>query len=267
ALGRRCDRDARGLRGAGAVDVPRPRAERRGDDRRRQGERDGWIHRPRPSLRRDGRARRRDARERDAQAQDPVRPRLRLRGRRERCGDRARAARVTVVDIASIEAAGARFEPAGDDGIARIVIDRPNDSVNAIDPPLIAALLRAVEQARAAAPRGLVLASAKPDQFSGGADLKLLAIWPSPAELSEASRVMQRLCNELATLPCTTVAALNGNALAGGFELALACDWRVAADRPDLRVGLPEIQLGLIPAAGGTQRLPRLIGLPRTLDM
>jgi len=174
---------------------------------------------------------------------------------------------VTVVDIASIEAAGARFEPAGDDGIARIVIDRPNDSVNAIDPPLIAALLRAVEQARAAAPRGLVLASAKPDQFSGGADLKLLAIWPSPAELSEASRVMQRLCNELATLPCTTVAALNGNALAGGFELALACDWRVAADRPDLRVGLPEIQLGLIPAAGGTQRLPRLIGLPRALDM
>ncbi len=170
------------------------------------------------------------------------------------------------VDIGSIEPSGARYEPADGDGVARIVMDRPSDSVNAIDPPLIAALLRAVEEARTAAPRGLILASAKPDQFSGGADLKLLSVWQSAAELSEASRVMQRLCNELATLPCTTVAAINGNALAGGFELALACDWRVAADRPDLRIGLPEIQLGLIPAAGGTQRLPRLIGLPRALD-
>ncbi len=173
---------------------------------------------------------------------------------------------MTVIDIASIEAAGARFEP-GVDGIARIVIDRPNDSVNAIDPPLIAALLRAVEQARAARPRGLVFASAKPDQFSGGADLRLLSLWPSAAELSEASRAIQRVCNEIAALPFVTVAAINGNALAGGYELALACDWRIAADRPDLRVGLPEIQIGLLPAAGGTQRLPRLVGLPRALDL
>jgi 3-hydroxyacyl-CoA dehydrogenase/enoyl-CoA hydratase/3-hydroxybutyryl-CoA epimerase len=174
---------------------------------------------------------------------------------------------VTVIDVASIEAAGARYEPAGADGIARIVIDRPNDSVNAIDPPLIAALLRAVAEARDARPRGLVFASAKPDQFSGGADLKLLSVWPSAAELSEASRVMQRLCNEIAALPFVTVAALNGNALAGGYELALACDWRIAADRPDLRVGLPEVQIGLLPAAGGSQRLPRLVGLPRALDL
>ena len=171
------------------------------------------------------------------------------------------------VDITTITPAGARYEAAGLDGVGRIVIDRPNDSVNAIDPPLIAALLNAVDDARSAKPRALVVASAKPDTFSGGADLKLLSVWPSAAELSEASRVMQRLCNELATLPFTVVAALNGSALAGGFEVALSCDWRVAADRPDLRVGLPEIQLGLIPAAGGTQRLPRLIGLPRALDV
>ena len=174
---------------------------------------------------------------------------------------------MTVVDIAQIEAAGARYEPADADGVARIVIDQPNDSVNAIDAPLIAALLRAVAEARGAAPRGLVLASAKRDQFSVGADLKLLASWSSAAELSEASRVIQRICDEIAALPFVTVAALNGNALAGGYELALACDWRIAADRPDLRVGLPEIQLGLIPAAGGTQRLPRLVGLPRALEL
>ena len=173
---------------------------------------------------------------------------------------------MTVVDVASIEAAGARFELDAD-GVGRIVMDRPNDTVNAIDPPFIAALVRAVAQARAASPRGLVLASAKTDQFSGGADLRILAVWPSAAEVTEASRVMQRLSDDIASLPFVTVAALGGSALAGGYELALACDWRIAADRPGLRVGLPEVGLGLLPAAGGTQRLPRLIGLPRALDL
>ncbi|MEP6694704.1 MAG: 3-hydroxyacyl-CoA dehydrogenase NAD-binding domain-containing protein, partial [Chloroflexota bacterium] len=81
-----------------------------------------------------------------------------------------------------------------------------------------------------------------------------------------ASREIQRIFNELAALPFPTVAAINGSALGGGYELALACDWRIAADAPSVRVGLPEISLGLLPAAGGTQRLPRLIGLPRALD-
>jgi 3-hydroxyacyl-CoA dehydrogenase/enoyl-CoA hydratase/3-hydroxybutyryl-CoA epimerase len=174
---------------------------------------------------------------------------------------------MTAVDVSSIEAAGARFELPGEDGIARIVLDRANDAVNSIDAPLIAALLRSVAAARAARPRGLILASVKPGQFSGGADLKLLSVWPSAAELSEASRVMQRVCDEIAELPFVTVAALSGNALAGGFELALACDWRVAVDTPTVRFGLPEAQIGLIPAAGGTQRLPRLVGLPRALDL
>ncbi|HET7699795.1 MAG TPA: 3-hydroxyacyl-CoA dehydrogenase NAD-binding domain-containing protein [Candidatus Limnocylindria bacterium] len=173
---------------------------------------------------------------------------------------------MTVVDVASIQAAGARFEP-GADGVGRIVIDRPTDSVNAIDPPLLAALLRAVADARAAAPRGLVLWSAKPDQFVGGADLSLLTSALSAADISEASRAMQRVVTEIAALPFVTVAAINGSALGGGCELALACDWRVAADAPSVRVGLPEISLGLLPAGGGTQRLPRLVGLPRALDL
>jgi 3-hydroxyacyl-CoA dehydrogenase / enoyl-CoA hydratase / 3-hydroxybutyryl-CoA epimerase len=171
------------------------------------------------------------------------------------------------VDIASIAPAGARFEPAGAAGVARIVIDRPTDAVNAIDPPLIVALSVAVAAARAARPRGLVIASAKPDQFVGGADLTMLAGWSSAAEIGEASRAMHRLLDDLATLPCTTVAAINGSALGGGFELALACDYRIAADAPSVRVGLPEVQLGLLPAAGGTQRLPRLLGLPAALDL
>jgi len=174
--------------------------------------------------------------------------------------------RITVpaVDIASITPAGARFE---DGEIARIVIDRPTDTVNAIDLPLIAALAEAIAQAREAKPRALVIASGKKGQFVAGADLKMLSLWPSASELTEGSRVMQRVLDELAALPFVTVAAINSSALAGGLELALACDWRVAADVPTLRIGLSEVQLGLIPAAGGTQRLPRLVGLPIALDL
>src|SRR5207245_11341888 len=83
----------------------------------------------------------------------------------------------------------------------------------------------------------------------------------------QASRAMQQDLHELAALALTTVAAINGPALGGGLELALACDSRIAADAPTVRLGLTETRLGLIPAAGGTQRLPRLIGLPRALDM
>ena len=167
------------------------------------------------------------------------------------------------VDMRSITPAGARYE---DDDIGRIVIDRPTDSVNAIDLPMIAALRNAIDDARAARPRGLVIISAKPDQFVAGADLAMLGRWPSAAEISRASREIQVIFNDLATLPFPTVAAINGSALGGGYELALACDWRIAADAPSVRVGLPEVSLGLLPAAGGTQRLPRLVGLPRALD-
>lgn len=167
------------------------------------------------------------------------------------------------INIASITPAGARFEPGE---IGRIVIDRPTDSVNAIDPPMIAALANAIDDARTARPRGLLIMSAKPDQFVAGADLTMLSNWPSAVEITRASHEIQRIFNELAALPFPTVAAINGSALGGGYELALACDWRIAADAPSVRVGLPEVSLGLLPAAGGTQRLPRLIGLPRALD-
>jgi 3-hydroxyacyl-CoA dehydrogenase/enoyl-CoA hydratase/3-hydroxybutyryl-CoA epimerase len=167
------------------------------------------------------------------------------------------------VDITTIKPSGARFE---NGEIARIVIDRPTDNVNAIDPPMIAALANAIDDARAARPRGLIIVSAKPDQFVAGADLTMLSNWSSAAEISQASREIQRIFNDLAALPFPTVAAINGSALGGGYELALACDWRIAADAPSVRVGLPEVSLGLLPGAGGTQRLPRLIGLPRALD-
>ncbi len=158
------------------------------------------------------------------------------------------------------------FVPADASGVARIVIDRPGDPVNAIDVRLMEDLAAAIAAARNAAPRGLVVASGKEGQFVAGADLSLLR-GTSQSDIEKASRSMQRVLNDLAALPCVTVAAINGPALGGGLEIALACDTRIAADAPNVRVGLTETRLGLIPAAGGTQRLPRLIGLPGALDM
>jgi 3-hydroxyacyl-CoA dehydrogenase/enoyl-CoA hydratase/3-hydroxybutyryl-CoA epimerase len=158
------------------------------------------------------------------------------------------------------------YVPADESGVARIVMDRPDDPVNAIDVRFMEDLAGAIAAARNARPRGLVVASGKTSQFVAGADLSLLR-GTSQSDIERASREMQRVLDELAALPFVTVAAINGPALGGGLEIALACDTRIAADAPNVRVGLTETRLGLIPAAGGTQRLPRLIGLPRALDM
>jgi 3-hydroxyacyl-CoA dehydrogenase/enoyl-CoA hydratase/3-hydroxybutyryl-CoA epimerase len=160
------------------------------------------------------------------------------------------------------------FEKPGEDGIARIVIDRPDDSVNAIDSQLLEDLGAAVRAARASEGlRGLVIVSGKANQFVAGADLKIVTSTNDPHQIESASRRLQAVLDELAWLPCTTVAAIYGPALGGGLELALACDYRVALDAPRVSIGQPEVNLGLAPAGGGTQRLPRLIGLQRSLDL
>ena len=158
------------------------------------------------------------------------------------------------------------FVPPDGSGVARIVIDRPDDRVNAIDARLLENLAAAIAAARAATPRGLVVMSAKPTQFVAGADLGMV-LGASQADAERASREMQRVLDELAALPFNTVAAINGPAIGGGLEIALACDVRIMAETPNARVGLTEVRLGLMPAAGGTQRLPRLIGLPAALEM
>ncbi|HEY0582635.1 MAG TPA: enoyl-CoA hydratase-related protein, partial [Chloroflexota bacterium] len=164
--------------------------------------------------------------------------------------------------------AAVRFDPPGSDGIGRIVIDRPDDSVNALNAELIEDLAAAIRAARAAdGIRGLVVTSAKPNQWVAGADLKLVTQATEPSQLEKASRRLQAVADELAWLPFTTVAAINGAALGGGLELALACDYRVAADSSSVVLGQPEVNLGLVPAGGGTQRLPRLVGLQRALDL
>ncbi len=170
--------------------------------------------------------------------------------------------------MTTLVAESVRFEAPDHDGIGRIVIDRPDDEINAIDLDLVEALGSAIRAARAYSDmRGLIVASAKPGQFVAGADLKMLSQAPTAADIEHASRRFQAVCDELAWLPCTTVAAIGGPALGGGLELALACDFRVAADAASVSLGQPEVNLGILPAGGGTQRLPRLIGLQRALDI
>jgi 3-hydroxyacyl-CoA dehydrogenase/enoyl-CoA hydratase/3-hydroxybutyryl-CoA epimerase len=160
-----------------------------------------------------------------------------------------------------------RLEPADACGIARIVLDRPDDAVNAINLEVVDGLTDAVRAIRAASPRGVILTSAKDGQWVAGADLKLITQASDQLQIEAAAHRLQAALDELAWLPCTTVAAINGAALGGGLELALACDYRVASDAPSVSLGQPEVNLGLVPAGGGTQRLPRLIGLERALDL
>jgi 3-hydroxyacyl-CoA dehydrogenase/enoyl-CoA hydratase/3-hydroxybutyryl-CoA epimerase len=165
-------------------------------------------------------------------------------------------------------AAGATFEAPDHDGIGRIILDRPDDDINALNLELVVALSDAVRAARARAGlRGLIVVSAKPGQFVAGADLNMVSQAPTASAIEDASRRFQAVCDELAWLPCTTVAAIGGPALGGGLELALACDYRVAAEAPSVALGQPEVNLGIVPAGGGTQRLPRLIGLQAALDL
>ena len=159
------------------------------------------------------------------------------------------------------------------DGIALVTWDAPGRSMNVIDPTVIAELGTIVEQvAGDAAIKGAVITSGK-DTFCAGADLTMLeTLSRTFAELTKAqgeeaantklfeeSRKLSQLYRRIETCGKPFVAAINGTALGGGFELTLACHQRIAADNGKTRLGLPEIKIGLFPGAGGTQRIARIM--------
>ena len=112
--------------------------------------------------------------------------------------------------------------------------------------------------------KAVMLQSSKKD-FIVGADINDIASFKTVEDTKNACLQMQAVLNKLAALRVPTIAKINGQCLGGGLELTLACDWRVCEEGSKL--GFPEIQLGLIPGAGGTQRTPRLIGLQASLDL
>jgi len=156
----------------------------------------------------------------------------------------------------------------GPDGVLVATLDVPGQKLNVLSRPLMAefeGLLRGIETGVVQA-RGLVLTSGKPDNFIAGADIKGFAIIESALEGETQAREGQALLDRLAALPVPSVAAIHGTCMGGGTEIALACSYRIASDDPRSAIGLPEVLLGLIPGLGGTQRLPRLLGLAGALD-
>ena len=148
-----------------------------------------------------------------------------------------------------------------DDHICVLTFDRPHSGANIFDAATLDELneqLDGVE--KDASLRGLILASAKKSIFVAGADLKTLLQGAKTDGMREFIERGQQVFNRLANLRIPTVAAIHGASAGGGYEVALACDYRVASDAPATRIGLPETTLGLIPAWGGCTRLPRLIG-------
>src|SRR5213594_3044196 len=154
------------------------------------------------------------------------------------------------------------------DGLAFLIFDRPHDKVNLLTAPVVAVLEILIDQAaHDKNVRGLVVMSAKPASFIAGADVNEIRALQSIQEAEQASRKGQRLFNAIEGLPFPVVAAINGTCLGGGTELVLACHFRVAAEDPRVEIGLPEVRLGIIPGWGGTQRLPRLVGIAPALDL
>jgi 3-hydroxyacyl-CoA dehydrogenase/enoyl-CoA hydratase/3-hydroxybutyryl-CoA epimerase len=154
------------------------------------------------------------------------------------------------------------------DGVAALVLDVPGRSVNVLGRQVFTDLEAALDRVEAEPSfHLLLLRSGKPGSFVAGADLHELAAVRTAEEAAALSERGQRLFNKLAGLRLPTVAVISGPCLGGGLELALACDYRVAVDQPKTQLGLPEIELGLLPAWGGTQRLPRVVGLERALYM
>ena len=155
-----------------------------------------------------------------------------------------------------------------EDGVCILTFDRTDSPANIFDRQTLEELdahIHAIGEASLGV-RGLVLISAKKSIFFAGADLKAIRQM-NREELRSFIELGQKVFQKIAELKFPTVAAIHGAALGGGCEIALACDWRAASPDACTKIGLPETKLGIIPAWGGSTRLPRLIGLPASLEI
>lgn len=158
-----------------------------------------------------------------------------------------------------------------DDGIAIVTIDLKSRSMNVITPAFLDDLANAVDCIAADDRIRSAIVSSGKDSFMAGADLLgLVERFDTHGDAGatwEECRKLQAALRKLETCGKPVAAVINGTALGGGLEICLACHYRVAVDRPDAVLGLPEVKVGLLPGGGGTQRLPRLIGIERALQL
>jgi len=154
-----------------------------------------------------------------------------------------------------------------DDGIATIIWNVADRPMNVLNDASIAAFESRVRKVIAdQALKGVIISSSRPE-FVVGADLDTLRGVSDPAQAMKIAGRLSSLFREIERAGKPFVAAINGSALGGGYEICLACHYRLTADNPKTQIGLPEVTLGLLPGAGGTQRLPRMIGLKNALPM
>ncbi|MBI4585600.1 MAG: enoyl-CoA hydratase/isomerase family protein [Planctomycetes bacterium] len=162
-----------------------------------------------------------------------------------------------------------RLEEDGD-GIAILTFDLPGEKVNKLTGQALLELRKLMEEiAQNGKIRCLIIQGGKEETgvFIAGADIEEILSIADPAEASAKARLGQEAISQLSRLPQPVIAAVHGKCLGGGTELILSCDFRIASDHPATAIGLPEVNLGIIPGFGGTQRLPRLIGLQAALDL
>ncbi|HUE77980.1 MAG TPA: 3-hydroxyacyl-CoA dehydrogenase NAD-binding domain-containing protein [Longimicrobiales bacterium] len=157
------------------------------------------------------------------------------------------------------------------DGVAWLVFDAPGRKVNVLSTPVMERLGALLDDVAAGAGAGgiraLVVRSGKDGTFIVGADVDEIAGLTDPAQARDKAAAGQAVFQRIHALDIPTIAAIDGTCLGGGTELALACDVRIASDRDETKIGLPEVRLGILPGFGGTTRLPRLIGLVAASDL
>ncbi|RLV60352.1 fatty acid oxidation complex subunit alpha FadJ [Parashewanella curva] len=155
-----------------------------------------------------------------------------------------------------------------DDGIAVVTMDVPGDTMNTLRAEFaneISELLSEIKRDNSI--KGLVLISGKKDSFIAGADVKMLDACKTKDDVTAITKQGYEVFAELEGLSFPVVAAIHGVCLGGGLELAMACHARICTDDAKTMLGLPEVMLGLLPGGGGTQRLPKLVGITTALDM
>lgn len=158
-----------------------------------------------------------------------------------------------------------------ENAIGWVTIDKPDSKLNVLSGAVLKRLAEVLTEIRDRAAAGriksVVIKSGKPGSFIAGADVNEIVAITDPAEGERGAAAGQQVFQLLSQLPVPTVAAVDGICLGGGTELILACTYRIATDRKETKIGLPEIQLGILPGFGGTTRLPRLIGMVPALDL
>src|SRR5436190_2218637 len=175
---------------------------------------------------------------------------------------------VNINSMPAVAAASMIRRQIGDDHICVLTFDRPESGANIFDGATLAELsqhLDFIENDGSLG--GLIITSAKKSIFIAGADLKTLLQQAQSGDMRAFTAQRQRIFNRLAALKIPTIAAIHGACAGGGYEVTLACDYRIASDDAATRIGLPETTLGLIPAWGGCTRLPRLIGVEKAAEV